>query len=106
MSRAIQRIAVVALLLVLHAAQIFAQTQYTWRNVQIVGGGFIPGIVFSQTEPNLVYVRTDIGGAYRLDPTTSRWVPLLDSISWDDWNLTGVASIASDPVNPNNVYLA
>jgi xyloglucan-specific exo-beta-1,4-glucanase len=33
-------------------------------------------------------------------------VPLLDSISWDDWNLTGVASIAGDPVNPNNVYLA
>ena len=31
---------------------------------------------------------------------------LLDSISWDDWNLTGVASVATDPVNPNNVYIA
>lgn len=105
MSRAIRRIAV--LIVVLQAAQVFAQTpQYTWRNVQIFGGGFIPGIVFNQTEPNLVYTRTDIGGAYRLDPATNRWVPLLDSISWDDWNLTGVISIATDPVNPNNVYIA
>ena len=84
-----------------------AQTpQYTWRNVQVVGGGFIPGVVFNQTEPNLVYARTDIGGAYRLDAATNRWVPLLDSVGWDDWNLTGVVSIATDPVNPNNVYVA
>jgi xyloglucan-specific exo-beta-1,4-glucanase len=84
-----------------------AQTpQYTWRSVQVYGGGFIPGVVFNQTEPNLVYARTDIGGAYRLDNATNRWVPLLDSIGWDDWNLTGVVSIATDPVNPNNVYVA
>ena len=105
MSRAIRRIAV--LIVVLQAAPVFAQTpQYTWRNVQVAGGGFIPGIVFNQTEPNLIYTRTDIGGAYRFDPATSRWVPLLDSISWDDWNLTGVISIATDPVNTNNVYIA
>lgn len=86
---------------------LIAQAQtYTWRNVQIYGGGFIVGTVFNQNEPNLVYVRTDIGGAYRLDNATGRWIPLLDSISWDDWNLTGVASIATDPVNPNNVYIA
>ena len=86
---------------------VLAQTpQYTWRNVQIYGGGFITGIVFSQTEANLVYCRTDIGGAYRLDAATNRWVPLLDSVGWDDWNLTGVVSLATDPVNPNNVYVA
>ncbi|PYQ24091.1 MAG: xyloglucanase, partial [Acidobacteria bacterium] len=79
---------------------------YTWRNVAMVGGGFVPGIVYNQTTPNLVYVRTDIGGAYRQDPVTRRWIPLLDWVSWDEWGLTGVASIATDPVNPNNVYLA
>ena len=110
MSRTVQRIASrtllsITLIFALTQAHVFAQA-YTWRNVQIYGGGFIVGIVFNQTEPNLVYTRTDIGGAYRLDNATSRWVPLLDSISWDDWNLTGVASIASDPVNPNNVYFA
>jgi hypothetical protein len=111
MSRTHLRIAFGALLLVtaffaLTPSHVFAQASYTWRNVQIYGGGFVDGIVFNQTEANLVYVRTDIGGAYRLDNATSRWVPLLDSISWDDWNLTGVVSIATDPVNPNNVYIA
>src|SRR5262245_49060618 len=85
-----------------------AQTtpSYTWRNAQIVGGGFVPGIIFNQTEPGLVYARTDIGGAYRQDPVTRRWISLTDWIGWDDWNLTGIISLATDPVNPNNVYLA
>src|SRR5215208_6868606 len=96
----------IALMLLVSPSHVFAQAAYTWRNVQVYGGGFISGIVFNQAEANLVYVRTDIGGAYRLDNATGRWVPLLDSISWDDWNLTGVVSVATDPVNPNNVYIA
>ncbi len=79
--------------------------EYTWRNVQIVGGGYVPGIVFNAKEPGLVYARTDIGGAYRLSTRTGRWIPLLDGIGWDDWNLTGVESIATDPVDPDRVYV-
>src|SRR5262245_40556859 len=74
-----------------------AQTaqSYTWRNAQIVGGGFVPGIIFNQTESGLVYARTDIGGAYRQDPVTKRWISLTDGIGWDDWNLTGINSQAT-----------
>ncbi len=36
-----------------------------WRNVQIVGGGYVSGIVFNESEPGLVYARTDVGGARR-----------------------------------------
>jgi xyloglucan-specific exo-beta-1,4-glucanase len=79
---------------------------YVWRNVQIVGGGFVPGIVYNASEPGLVYARTDIGGAYRLDTPTGKWIPMTDSLGWDDWNLTGIVSLATDPVNPDNVYLA
>ena len=79
---------------------------HTWRNVQIVGGGFIPGVVYSRATPGLVYVRTDIGGAYRLDTATGKWLPLTDSLGWDDWNLTGIVSIAADPQDANRVYLA
>ncbi|GAA1081958.1 cellulose binding domain-containing protein [Kitasatospora arboriphila] len=79
---------------------------YTWSNARVDGGGFVPGIVFNQTEKDLVYARTDIGGAYRQDPATKKWIPLLDSVGWNDWNLTGVASLATDPVQTNRVYVA
>ncbi|WP_277212469.1 cellulose binding domain-containing protein [Isoptericola croceus] len=78
---------------------------YTWGNVEMVGGGFIPGIVFNESEPGLVYTRTDVGGAYRLDEDSGRWIPLLDHIGWDDWGHSGVLSLATDPVDPDNVYV-
>jgi xyloglucan-specific exo-beta-1,4-glucanase len=79
--------------------------QYRWRNVEIVGGGYVPGIVFNTSEPDLVYARTDIGGAYRWNPDTSRWIPLLDWVGWDNWGYTGVDSLATDPVDPDRVYV-
>jgi hypothetical protein len=82
-------------------------TPYRFHNVEIGGGGgFIPGIVFSTTQPGLVYARTDIGGAYRFDPESGRWIPLLDWIGFPDWNLSGVESIAIDPHEPQRLYLA
>jgi len=84
-----------------------ASPHYRFRNVVIGGGGgFVPGIIFSTRTPNLIYARTDIGGAYRWNPQSGRWTPLLDWIGWNDWNLTGVESIASDPSDPDRVYLA
>lgn len=80
--------------------------RYSWRNAEIVGGGFVTGIVFSQREPGLVYARTDIGGAYRLDKRTKRWIPLLDWVDWDHYGHTGVISIATDEVDPDRVYAA
>jgi xyloglucan-specific exo-beta-1,4-glucanase len=79
---------------------------YTWRNAEIVGGGFVPGIVFNEGERGLVYSRTDIGGAYRLDAGTGRWVPLLDWVGWERWGWTGVLSLAADPVDTGRVYAA
>ncbi|HCT75697.1 MAG TPA: xyloglucanase [Micromonosporaceae bacterium] len=80
--------------------------RYSWRNAEMVGGGFVPGIVFNQSKPGLVYARTDIGGAYRLDNSSGRWIPLLDWIGWDHWGWTGVSSLATDAVDPDRLYLA
>jgi xyloglucan-specific exo-beta-1,4-glucanase len=86
-------------------AQVVAEP-YTWQNVEIAGGGFVPGIIFNRTEPNLAYARTDIGGAYRWNEGAQRWVPLLDWVGWDQWGWSGVVSLATDPVDPDRVYVA
>jgi hypothetical protein len=82
------------------------RNRYTWRNVEIVGGGFVPGIVFNQREPGLVYARTDIGGAYRWNRANNRWIPLLDWVGWDRWGYSGVVSLATDAVDPDRLYVA
>ncbi|MFE9652433.1 hypothetical protein [Micromonospora sp. NPDC006431] len=60
-----------------------AAEPYSWKNVRIDGGGFVPGIIFNQTEKNLIYARTDIGGAYRWEQSTQSWTPLLDWVGDD-----------------------
>jgi xyloglucan-specific exo-beta-1,4-glucanase len=79
---------------------------YNWHNVEIAGGGFVPSIVFNPTERNLIYARTDIGGAYRWSESTQRWTPLLDWVGWENWGYNGVHSLATDPVQTNRVYAA
>ncbi|HOU93500.1 MAG TPA: hypothetical protein PLU22_20755, partial [Polyangiaceae bacterium] len=74
---------------------------YTWRSVVILGGGFVTGIVFNETEKDLVYARTDIGGAYRLAPDQRRWLPLTDTLPRSQANFLGIESLATDPVDPN-----
>ena len=79
---------------------------YLWRNVEIVGGGFVPGIEFSPKQPGLLYARTDIGGAYRWDAQSGRWTPLTDWAGQADSNLLGIESIGVDPIDARRVYLA
>lgn len=82
------------------------ETGWEWGNVEIVGGGFVPNIIYNPTEEGLVYCRTDIGGAYKLNKETNRWECITDFIGGDDWNYMGIESIATDPVEPNRVYIA
>ncbi|GAA2522741.1 cellulose binding domain-containing protein [Winogradskya humida] len=83
-----------------------ASDAYAWKNVRIDGGGFVPGLVFSRAEKNLIYARTDIGGAYRWNQAGQNWVPLLDWVARDKFGYNGVLSIAADPVDANRVYAA
>lgn len=99
-----------------------ASQSYTWKNVKIGGGGgFVPGIVFNPSQKvcrkiwvaewqsnsngqGLAYARTDIGGAYKLNSDDS-WTPLLDFADDSRWNYWGVDALATDPVQPNRLYL-
>ena len=79
---------------------------YAWKNVVIRGGGFVSGVVMSPALPGLAFARTDVGGAYRYDPSNQRWRALTDWVGHNSSNLIGIESIATDPTDPHNVYLA
>lgn len=87
-------------------AEAAAAEPYSWKNVRIDGGGFVPGIIFSRAERNLIYARTDIGGAYRWNEAGQNWVPLLDHVGWANWGHLGVLSMAADTRDANRVYAA
>jgi len=81
-----------------------ASDAYVWRSVTVGGGGYIPGIVFSPVERDLAYLRSDMGGIYRWDAKTQRWIPLQDGNS--EPNYRGIESVAPDPIDGNVVYAA
>ncbi len=70
---------------------------YSWRNVAVGGGGAVIGVVVHPQVRDLVYMRTDVGGAYRWDEVKQEWIPLQDAIPFSEWNLYGVDSFAVDP---------
>ena len=84
---------------------VFAEEDYTWDSVPYGGGGYVTGLVFHPQEENLVYIRTDIGGAYRWDQERNRWIALCDMFSLNDANLYGVDGLAVDPTDSNTVYI-
>src|SRR5262245_55332159 len=61
-----------------------AGTPYVWKNVVILGGGFVSGVVFSPARAGLAYARTDVGGAYRMNADKSSWTPLTDHFGRSD----------------------
>ncbi len=83
-----------------------AHLPYSFRNVAIVAGGFISGIVPHPTAKGLMYLRTDIGGAYRWESASNRWIPLTDWVKMTESNLLDIESIGLDPQDPDKLYLA
>jgi hypothetical protein len=79
---------------------------YTWKNVTMLGGGFVTGVIFSPVERGLTYARTDVGGAYRLNPKDGSWIPITDGFGRSQSAFLGIESLAADPSDANKVYMA
>lgn len=72
-----------------------------WDAVKIGGAGFVSGIVTGQKE---MYLRTDVGGAYKWNYETNEWEQLLAFINEADRGLLSVKGIAVDPNDDDTVY--
>ena len=80
-------------------------TTTRWANVKFGGGGYVPGLVFHPTSPDVLYARTDIGGAYRWNAVASAWVPITDGFGPAEGFFHGSESIALDPNDDKLVYM-
>ena len=95
------------LLWIFHMSAFAQQTlPYQWKNVKIGGGGFVSGIITTPAQNGLIFIRTDVGGAYRYNPADTSWVPMLDWVSPANWLLLGRESVAVDLSNPQCIYMA
>jgi len=79
----------------------------SWTSAKWGGGGYVTGLIYHPTSANVLYARTDVGGAYRWNATTSTWTPISDGLGFGaiDGGYHGIESIAVDPTNDQLVYM-
>jgi len=82
-----------------------AEEKYNWGSLPVGGAGFVTGIITSPQEENLIYARTDVGGAYRWVEETKSWKPITDWLPETMSSYMGVESMAIDPQEPNKLYM-
>lgn len=77
---------------------------FSWDNITIGGGGYVTGIAIHPVYSDRMYIRTDVGGAYRWDTSAAKWIQLLNGM--DNAQMIGVDGIALDANKPDRIYLA
>jgi photosystem II stability/assembly factor-like uncharacterized protein len=78
---------------------VFGQS-WTFENVNLQGMGFVTGIAI-HPKSNDIYVRTDVGGAYRWVQENNQWLPITDG-KIESYN---VEALALNPSNENEVFI-
>jgi photosystem II stability/assembly factor-like uncharacterized protein len=92
-----------------HAADLSGA--YTWKPMKIGGGGWVTGMDISPTKKDVMYVRTDVSGAYRWNAATSSWKQVVTASSMPEHSVAygkyaGVDSLVGAPKNPDIAYMA
>jgi xyloglucan-specific exo-beta-1,4-glucanase len=90
------------LLLIFVLANCYLLEGQTWRfkNINLQGMGFVSGIAVHPKSKD-IYVRTDVGGAYRWDAAQSSWLPITDG-KIESYN---VEALALNPSEENEVFI-
>lgn len=95
----------IRLLVLFLSCQTFSAESFTWGTVTMGGGGFVSAIITSTTQKNLIYARTDVGGAYRWNEADKSWIPLNDWLGPNNNGIFGIEALAIDPSNPSRLYM-
>ena len=82
------------------------QIAYEYGNLPIPGGGYVTGFLYSETEKDVLYCRTDIGGTYRYNAQSRKWESLISHVTMEDLSETFPISIAIDEKKPGSLYIA
>ena len=77
------------------------EDSYEWGSLKIGGGGYISGIVVGQKE---MYLRTDVGGAYKYDYKNNKWIQLFSFINEEKKEYLSIKGMAIDPTDDDIVY--
>ena len=77
------------------------ESAYNWDTLRIGGGGFVSGIV---TGKDVMYARTDVGGAYKYNYDTGIWEQLFDFLTDAERGYLSVDAMAIDPNDDDTVY--
>lgn len=77
------------------------ESQMEIGTMGISGGGFVSGIV---TGKDVMYARTDVGGAYKYNYDTNRWEQLFGFLTDAERGLLSVDAMCIDPNDDNTVY--
>ena len=78
-----------------------ADAPFAWKSVNTQGMGYVTGLVIHPKAPHDIYIRTDVGGAYRFDRGGQRWQPISDRAGL---GAAGFEAIATDPTDANTIY--
>ncbi len=84
---------------------------YDWKPMKIGGGGWVVGMDIHPTEKGLMYVRTDVAGAYRWIPSEEKWRQIVTASSLPEefvyyGGYRGVDSLVAAPSDPDVAYMA
>jgi xyloglucan-specific exo-beta-1,4-glucanase len=105
MKRTCILLCIIALIAIAPVATAQNAAGYKWSSLPFGGGGFVTGFIASDQEQNVIYARTDVGGAYRWNEAIKGWTPITDFLGEDNVGFMGVESFAIDPSKPSRLYM-
>ena len=82
------------------------ENQKGWKQLQVGGGGYITGLYVHPLDPDRPWIRTDISGVLKWDPSQKTWVKKFLAWPIAKSNHYGVEGLALDPGDPKVIYLA